>query len=142
MTSACSFGARCLISSMTLAAVMGPQYCVESRNDKFLLVFLNRPHLCTPLFSARFNAINAPGRPSSRIKIVIAVQTTVLRGTVGTSGGAASTSSVDLPQCGQSMLVPMASAGNSRCPPHDWHGPFKNLVRFIFWHRNCNNYET
>src|SRR5205823_11671474 len=94
------------------------------------------------LFSARFNAINAPPKPSSRIKIVIAVQTTVLRGTVGTSGGAASISSVDLPQCGQSMLVPTASAGNSRCPPHDWHGPFKNLVRFIFWHRNCNNYET
>jgi hypothetical protein len=53
------------------------------------------------------------------------VQTMVRRDNAGWSGGADKASSVDFPQWGQSVDMPMASAGNSMRPPQCEQSPFK-----------------
>ena len=57
-------------------------------------------------------------------------------------GGAASSNSVGFPQCGQSVVIPAESAGNSIWPRQCAHSPFKYFVLDIFWHQTCKLCET
>src|SRR5258708_4639405 len=82
-------------------------------------------------FCAILSATSDAPRPSNNTRVPTTIHKIVLRGMPGSSGGGASRSSVSLPQWGQSIIVPVFSAGNSMCPPHSRHSPFKYFVRFI-----------
>src|SRR5947208_2698985 len=79
-------------------------------------------------FCARFKATSAAPRPKASSRMADNVQTVAFRGVEDCSGGAARNNSVGFPQCGQSIVSPADSAGNSIWPPHSRHSPFRYLV--------------